>query len=91
MNERQSVGALRIAVRVKIVKADLGRHDLKRIVLPKISEKLGRPVHHNSMYNALAGYRDGHSSREILTAMDEIMASLILDEQEPQSSACVSV
>jgi len=74
MNKQISIHDLRIAVKIEIAKADLGRHGLKQKILPEVSRKLGRNIHPNSMYNALSGNREGQASREILAAMLEILS-----------------
>jgi hypothetical protein len=42
----------------------------------KASERLGRPIHRNTFYNALLGYRLNKSETEILTALQGILEEM---------------
>jgi len=62
----------------KTVKKLLVEHELDRAshaLLPKISAKLGRPVHNSTYHMALTGYRSGPASQEILVAVRDILST----------------
>jgi hypothetical protein len=62
----------------KTVKHLLVDYDLDRradILLPAVSEKLGRKVNKSSYHNAMSGYRTGPASQEILAAIRDVILS----------------
>jgi len=42
----------------------------------RISEKLDRPIHRNTFYNALSGYRSGRAEIKILTTLQGILEEM---------------
>ena len=58
------------------VDLDLVKPGSLEIILPKLSEKMGRPVLKNSLIMALSGYRNGAASSEILTALRDLLEDM---------------
>jgi hypothetical protein len=56
-----------------LVDLDLDRPGSHAVILPRLSEQIGKPVHKNSLGNALTGFRTGPSSVELLEALHDIL------------------
>jgi hypothetical protein len=64
-------------ITIKKLMIDRGIENGHRIeLLAKVSEKLGKPVHRNTLYNALSGYRAGAKAQEVLNALHDILIEM---------------
>ncbi len=64
-----------------MVDLDLDRKGSYEIILPRLSEKMGKKINITSFIMALTGFREGPAYREILTALHELL------ENWPQQAA----
>lgn len=69
----QELNALRKEVKKKLIDCDLDGRGVLKVIVPRLSERMGRPVHQNSVSMALTGFRDGRTSREILNALKDLL------------------
>ena len=67
------INDLRKEIKKRMIDLDLDRSGSYEVIIPRLSEMLGRPVHKNSLSMALTGFRDGRTSREILNALKDLL------------------
>jgi len=65
---------LRKACRHLMVDPEVQLRGSYAVILPRLKEKMKKPVHRSSLIMALTGYRHGEPSREILAALYELLS-----------------
>jgi len=78
VNEKlKSNNELRKSIRITMVELGLDNRKERgyRGLLPRLSERMGRPISAQVLSNAITGYQSGKSAQDLLVAVKEILES----------------
>lgn len=73
MNSPQNENNLRLACRHLMVDLDLVRKGSYAVILPHLSEKMGKPININTLIMALNGFRAGPAYQNLLISLHDLL------------------
>jgi hypothetical protein len=73
METPQNENNIRLACRHLMVDLDLVRKGSYAVILPRLSEKMGKPININTLIMSLNGYRTGPAYQELLTVLHDLL------------------
>ena len=73
METPQNIDNIRLACRHLLVDLDLDRRGSYGVILPRLSEKMGKSVSKSILIMALTGYRSGPAYQNLLVALNDLL------------------
>jgi len=69
----QNINDLRKACKHLMVDLGLDRNGSLAVILPHLSQKMGKPININTLVMALSGYRETPAYQELLAALHDLL------------------